>query len=129
MIINKRPQILIMKLLSIIIVLAVSKCLSADTPILPYRHSADFRIFFIYFTKHIAITKSTITEGDGADKTYFCIGRASWVGEPDLADTTGDRMDTDIAPRPRQIGTDRDSCIHGGNSHIVDLYALSPFGL
>ncbi len=42
---------------------------------------------------------------------------------------TGKPLCTDGQPSPLSTGTARDSCIHRGNSHIIDLYALSPFGL
>ena len=75
---------------------------------LPIRHSGDFTAIYIYLSKDVAITKSTTTDGDGVTRTRFNTGKAHWFGEPELAELTGDVMDSNFIDTPKRIGMSDD---------------------
>src|SRR5215471_3595707 len=79
---------------------AVSLVSLADMTSLPWHHSGDFRAFYIYLARHIAISKSISVDAKGDYSAFFIIGRARFLGSPELASLTGDEMEATIAPFP-----------------------------
>jgi len=87
---------------------------------LPIHCSADCSGIYLYLTKGIAISKRTAVEGDGVARTYFTVGTAHWVGQPEYADETGDELITPLIDFPVQGGMSEDKkwLVIEGKSYI-----------
>ena len=91
----------------ILLLLGLFSC-SADEPLFPVHHSADFSVIYIYLSQNLAIAKSTQLEGDGKEKTFFHFGMSKWMGESEYADDPGDNISKSLIDYPTYAGASED---------------------